>query len=184
MLEYKKNVKLVEFEERLYDTVVVAIPFLEDPKDQLHPASLVDYVNRGGNVLLFVDGTISDHWREFATEFGVYFEDPDSAVLDHVASVDGNAAVVRASVPADSRVLSSARGKTVAYRGIGHSVEKTNPLLWSVLSAPATSYSGQVNDKPKAGTLSGSDVSLISVLQARNNARVAFVGSLDLFNGK
>ena len=58
-----------------------------------------------------------------------------------------------------------------------------NPLVLSVLHASSTSYSYQadlpVDDYPLAV---GTNTLLIAALQARNNARVVFVGSLDFFS--
>ena len=58
-----------------------------------------------------------------------------------------------------------------------------NPLVLSVLHASSTSYSYQpdaaVDDYPLAV---GTNTLLVAALQARNNARVVFVGSLDFFS--
>ena len=58
-----------------------------------------------------------------------------------------------------------------------------NPLVLSVLHASSTSYSYQtdveVDDYPLAV---GTNTLLVAALQARNNARVVFIGSLDFFS--
>lgn len=58
-----------------------------------------------------------------------------------------------------------------------------NPLVLSVLHASSTAYSYQpdveVDDYPLAV---GTNTLLVAALQARNNARVVFVGSLDFFS--
>ena len=58
-----------------------------------------------------------------------------------------------------------------------------NPLVLSVLTASSTAYSFNPDEKieefPHAV---GKNTLLVSALQARNNARVVFVGSLDFFS--
>jgi oligosaccharyltransferase complex subunit beta len=63
------------------------------------------------------------------------------------------------------------------------SIDAENPLLIEILTGSPTSYtynpSTQVTDYPHTV---GKSTLLISGLQARNNARVMFVGSLDFFS--
>lgn len=58
-----------------------------------------------------------------------------------------------------------------------------NPLVLPLLHASSTSYSynpdDPVDDYPLAV---GTNTLLIAALQARNNARVVFVGSIDFFS--
>ena len=58
-----------------------------------------------------------------------------------------------------------------------------NPLLLEVLTASSSSYSYYadvaISDYPHAV---GKSTLLITALQARNNARVVFAGSLDFFS--
>ena len=69
------------------------------------------------------------------------------------------------------------------FRGIGMTADAENPLVLSVLSASSTAYSFNPDEKieefPHAV---GKNTLLVSALQARNNARVVFVGSLDFFS--
>ncbi|KAI3674741.1 hypothetical protein L2E82_51967 [Cichorium intybus] len=73
----------------------------------------------------------------------------------------------------------------VVFKGIGHSLNPANSLVLKVLSASPSAYSA--NPKSKLSTppsLSGSSISSVSVVQARNNARIVFSGSSDLFSNK
>jgi len=75
-------------------------------------------------------------------------------------------------------------GAPILFRGIGHKAG-TVPLLVKILWANDTAYSyeikdGQVVDQEPLAV--GKDIGLISALQARNNARVTFVGSLEFFS--
>jgi oligosaccharyltransferase complex subunit beta len=71
------------------------------------------------------------------------------------------------------------------FRGIGHAAHPSNSLVLKVLSASPSAYSA--NPKTKLASppsLTGSAISLVSVMQARNNARVLISGSLDLFSNR
>ncbi|KAG0481863.1 hypothetical protein HPP92_009947 [Vanilla planifolia] len=62
----------------------------------------------------------------------------------------------------------------VLFRGIGHSVNPANTL-----------HTYKPKDQTfKSSLLTGSAISLVSVVQARNNARVLICGSLDLFSNR
>ncbi|KAI3722974.1 hypothetical protein L2E82_34225 [Cichorium intybus] len=70
----------------------------------------------------------------------------------------------------------------VLFKEIGHSLNPANSL---VLSASPSAYSVNPNSNISSPpSLSGSSISLVSVVQARNNARIVFSGSLDLFSNK
>ena len=69
------------------------------------------------------------------------------------------------------------------YQGTGLIVDPTNPLLLEVLTASSSAYSHnpekEITEYPHA---TGKNTVLIAGLQARNNARVIFSGSLDFFS--
>ena len=71
------------------------------------------------------------------------------------------------------------------FRGIGQDIEEDSPLLFSLLSAAPTAFSffpaQPVNDHPH---VVGSKTSLVTALQARNNARVIIAGSIELFSDR
>ncbi|KAH9624665.1 hypothetical protein KSS87_001675 [Heliosperma pusillum] len=73
----------------------------------------------------------------------------------------------------------------VLFRGIGQSVNPSNNLALKVLSASPSAYSSNPSKKlANAPLLTGSSISLVSVVQARNNARVLISGSLKMFSDR
>ncbi|TVU40056.1 hypothetical protein EJB05_13504, partial [Eragrostis curvula] len=73
----------------------------------------------------------------------------------------------------------------VLFRGIGHVANPSNSLVLTVLYASTSAYSA--NPKTKLASppsLTGLAISLVSVMQARNNARVLISGSLDMFSNR
>lgn len=131
--------------------------------------------------------------RKLALEFDVTFDDRFTAVFDHfnydtvvgrsrhdAIVVDPSSQMTKVNAIVDSDDFG---GKPLLFRGLGHQVAPTNKLLTKVLWAGPEAYSWEnvnekepVNEDPKMG---GRDISLVSVMQARNNARIAFLGSLD-----
>merc|ERR1711974_452574 len=69
------------------------------------------------------------------------------------------------------------------YRGVGLLTDPANPLVLEVLTASSTAYSHNpdlpLTEYPHAV---GKQTVLVAGLQARNNARVIFSGSLDFFS--
>ncbi|CAF5210305.1 unnamed protein product, partial [Rotaria magnacalcarata] len=143
-------------------------------------------------VLVAGSNTVGDVIREFASECGIEFADDKSAVVDHLnydLSDDGQHTLIVASpsnLLSSELIVGQAKKNNLPFlfRGTGMSSDPENPLLLDVLTASSTSYTANPDEK----TLSeypatvGKRTLLISVLQARNNARVGFVGSLDFFS--
>lgn len=78
-----------------------------------------------------------------------------------------------------------ASNKPVLFKGIGHSVNPDNILAVKVLKGNPTSYSADPDLPISDNTLSSGDKTLlVSAVQARNNARLLFAGSLDMFSNK
>jgi len=71
----------------------------------------------------------------------------------------------------------------ILFRGVGMVSDPDNPLVLSLLRASSTAYSynplEKIDEFPMAV---GSSTLLVAALQARNNARVVFVGSLEFFS--
>ncbi|KAH7282521.1 hypothetical protein KP509_35G034400 [Ceratopteris richardii] len=135
---------------------------------------------------------MSETLRTIANECGVEFdEDSNAVVIDHLNFAESETDTEHSLIAADTFVASSAilgeKGAEapVLFQGIAHSVAPANDLVIKVLSASASAYSAnpevQLNGPP---SLSGTSISLVSVLQARNNARVLISGSLSLFSNK
>ncbi|XP_010425395.2 PREDICTED: dolichyl-diphosphooligosaccharide--protein glycosyltransferase 48 kDa subunit-like [Camelina sativa] len=130
--------------------------------------------------------------RGIVTECGVDFDEDSSAMLiDHtsfsVFDVDGNHTLIAADDLVKSDViLGKAKIEApVLFRGVAHSLNPTNSLVFKVLSASPSAYSANPSSKLSSPPqLTGSAISLVSVMQARNNARVVISGSLQLFSDR
>jgi oligosaccharyltransferase complex subunit beta len=161
---------------------------------ELGPQSLVELLRRGVNLLVVLSSELTEHWRDFAREFDIDFDERGHRLIDHYAFDskldDGShttviVPLINVKAPFISRETQG--GPPILYRGTTHEVGRL-PLLSEVLTAPATSYGYDISlsdpsDAPVDDVFaSASGAGLISAFQAKNNARVAFVGSTDLFS--
>lgn len=137
--------------------------------------------------------------RDFALECGVEFEKKGNLVMDHVSPIKDESDIYNSVIAATDFVKSDrvvgaklASGKTkkpVAFSGIGMTLEPNNILGFHALVAPATAYSAnpvkEITAKVvESDLLFGNEIGLVTAIQARNNARLVFAGSLDLFADK
>ncbi|CAG8547414.1 14908_t:CDS:2, partial [Dentiscutata heterogama] len=186
------NVELFSYGERAYDHVINFAPKTKNYKDKVNPLSLLNFVNNGGNILLGASSELSETIRDFAREFDIDFDDLDTSVIDHFnydKSDDGkHTLIIAKGITNNEAILTKnvIEGPPVLFRGIAHKVG-TVPLLTKILWAGETAYSyetkadQQVDQEP---LVVGSKAMLVSALQARNNARITFVGSTELFSDR
>lgn len=160
------------------------------PSD-LSPQSLYSYVEKARNLLVVLSPDLSEFWRDFAREFDIEFDDRGNKVIDHFSYDtqldDGSHSTLVIPLAASPSPFVSAAtqaGPPLLYRGAGHETGRL-PLVTNVVHARSTSYSADPSPSEplvEDAFISSSAVGLVSSLQARNNARVSFVGSLDLFS--
>jgi len=150
------------------------------------------FVGSGYDLIVAANSNASDLIRETATDCGVDFdEDPTAIVVDHsgyaVSATEGDHTVIAADDFIKSDViLGSINIKApVLFQRIGHSVNPTNSLVLKALSASPSAFSANPKSKlTSPPSLTGSSISLVSVIQARNNARVLISGSLSMFGNR
>jgi len=78
-------------------------------------------------------------------------------------------------------------GVVAVPNAVGHTLGNSSPLLAPILKAPATAY--PYNPKEEGESIedvfaTGSQLSLISAMQARNSARFTVLGSLEMLQDK
>lgn len=151
---------------------------------------ITEFVDDGGNVLVAGSSQSGDAIRELASEFGFEVDEEGAAVIDHLnydVSDTGDHTTIVASpenlIDAEIIVGNKKSVSPLLYRGTGLLADRENPLVLQILTADSTAYSyipeNQIKEYPHAvgrGTL------LIAALQARNNARVIFSGSIYFFS--
>ncbi|SGZ05020.1 BQ5605_C032g11104 [Microbotryum silenes-dioicae] len=175
-----------------FQHILLFAPSAKQLPEDLNPQRLVEYTQHGKNLLVALSPHVSEFWRDFAREFDLEFDDRGTRVIDHFSydvSLDDDSSHSVIVVPLSGCrppfvASETGAGPPVLYRGIGHAVGR-RPLATNILYAPVTSYSGDpsrvgnlVDDVHLAGTSTG----LVTAFQAKNNARITFVGSTDVFS--
>ncbi|CAF4020356.1 unnamed protein product, partial [Rotaria magnacalcarata] len=186
------SLQIVKYGEYIYDNIILFAPGTKEFGGRLDAEVLTEFIDAGGNILIAGSNTIGDAIREFAGECGIEFADDKNAVIDHLnydANDDGQHTLIVASpdnLLTSELITGQAKraGLPFLFRGIGMSSDPENPLLLDVLTGSSSSYTANPDEKSLAEypITVGKRTLLISVLQARNNARVGFVGSLDFFS--
>ena len=82
-----KEVVLLKYGDYVYDNIVLFAPSTDEFSD-ITFESILDFINAGGNLLVAVNGDISDNMRFFAASCGVEFDKKGSQVIDHFAHED------------------------------------------------------------------------------------------------
>ncbi|KAM2988976.1 hypothetical protein FF2_003006 [Malus domestica] len=175
-----------------YDALILFSPSVDRFGGSIDLAAILDFVDSGHDLIIAADTNASDLIRQIAVECGVDFdEDPAAMVIDHtsyaVSDTEGDHTVIASDdfIKSDVILGSEKIEAPVLFQGIGHAVNSENSLVLKVLSASPSAYSanpkGKLSNPP---SLTGSAISLVSVVQARNNARVLISGSLSLFSDR
>ncbi|RMZ83680.1 hypothetical protein DV738_g1034, partial [Chaetothyriales sp. CBS 135597] len=200
--ESPKNDQLSLFRhgELAYDHLILTPPKSKGYGPALTPKLLVDYTNAGGNVLLGLSSTAStpSAISSLLLELDISLPaDRTSVVVDHF-HFDTSSAPDKHDVlllprpqPLRQDVINFFGGDGVLAlpNTVGQSLGNASPLLAPILKAPATAYTHNPKDEGDSVEIedifaTGSQLSLISALQARNNARFVVLGSLEMLQDK
>ncbi|XXG49382.1 hypothetical protein AAC387_Pa02g3584 [Persea americana] len=186
------KLSLKRYGQYLYDGLILFSPSIKRFGGSLDLASVLEFVDSGHDLIIGADSSASDLIRDIATECGVDFdEDAAAVVIDHTSyaasEAEGDHTLIASDDFIQSDVILGEKkiAAPVLFRGIGHSLNAANSLVLKVLSASPSAYSANLKTKLSSPpSLTGSAISLVSVVQARNNARVLLSGSLDLFSNR
>eukprot|EP00736_Rhodelphis_marinus_P001799 Rmarinus@m.3273 len=179
------NAVLHEFGEYLYDNLVLFSPEAEDFAN-FGMDDVLEFIDQGGNVIIAGSFEMSDAMRDLANECGVEFDEQGTAAIDeeHAHSLDskydGESSVFTTKNVIKNSVIVGQKTGPILFYGLGHALLEDNPLVMTVVGGESTTTSIDPEDPNAEPFVSGRDTGLVSVLQARNNARVLVTGSLDL----
>lgn len=189
------NLVLKKYGENLYDNIIIFAPEIDDFA-RISFEDFSEFSNDGGNILMAVNENVSEGMRDFAALCGVEFDAQGTAVIDHFAFEKEEDVGMRHTTVDISNVIDSSilvgdylelpvASKKILYKGIGHAVEESNVHGIKVLRGNPSTYSANptqnVGDYPENA---GADTLLVTVFQGRNNARLLFSGSLDMFSNE
>lgn len=183
------NLVLSKYGEFLYKHLIIFAPSVEEFGGALNVDSITEFIDGGGNVLVAGSSHSGDALRELASECGFEIDEEGATVIDHL-NYDVNDGGHHTTIVADAENLINApiivgdkNVPPLLYRGTGLIADVDNPLVLRLLTASSSAYSynpdHSVKEYPHAV---GRNTLLIAGLQARNNARVLFSGSLYFFS--
>lgn len=181
---------LSKYGEYLYQNLVIFAPSVEEFGGSISVEAIARFIDDGGNVLVTGSSTSGEAIRDLATECGFEIDEENAAVIDHMNYDElldlGDHTTIVASPKnlIDSEIIVGSKNvKPLLYRGTGILADRENPLVIPLLTADSTAYSyvpdTPIKDYPHAV---GKGAILLAALQARNNARVVFSGSLYFFS--
>nr|XP_061803173.1 dolichyl-diphosphooligosaccharide--protein glycosyltransferase 48 kDa subunit-like isoform X2 [Nerophis lumbriciformis] len=182
------SLSLIKYGQLPYEHLIIFSPSVEDFGGSINVETITSFIDGGGNVLVAASSDIGDPIRELGSECGIEFDEEKTAVIDH-HNFDKSDRGEHTLIVADPENLLKAPtivGKTnkpVLFKGVGMVADPDNPLVLDILTGSSTAYSF-FPDKPisQYPHAVGKNTLLIAGLQARNNARVVFSGSLDFFS--
>ncbi|XP_062316002.1 dolichyl-diphosphooligosaccharide--protein glycosyltransferase 48 kDa subunit [Osmerus eperlanus] len=183
------SLSLIKYGQFLYDHLVIFAPSVEDFGGNINVETITAFIDGGGNVLVAASSDIGDPLRELGSECGIEFDEEKTAVIDHHnydVSDPGDHTLIVAdpeNLLKASTIVGKATEKPILFKGVGMVADPENPLVLDILTGSSTSYSyfpdRPISQYPHAV---GKNTLLIAGLQARNNARVVFSGSMLFFS--
>ncbi|XP_022125261.2 dolichyl-diphosphooligosaccharide--protein glycosyltransferase 48 kDa subunit [Pieris rapae] len=183
------NLFLSKYGEYLYKNLIIFSPTVVEFGGQIDTEAITKFIDDGGNLLVAGNSAASDVYREIATECGFEMDEESASVIDHfnfdsLDDGDHTRIVVSPKNLINAPTIVGAQNtKPLLFEGTGLILDKENTLVLPLLTADSTAYSynpkSQVKEYPHAV---GRKTVLIAALQARNNARIVFSGSLFFFS--
>jgi len=189
-----KDTKLLVDGEYIYDAVILLTPESDVYGKGVTPSVLLDFVDQGGSVFVAADRKYSAATKKLVAGLGIQLDDLGTAVIDHGTSVplldDGSHTWVAAGGHTTSPAILGATKSSgtvialdgpIVFHGIGATMFDGNELVDPVLWGSDTCYSAVPDSVlSEVPLVTGKSVVLGAVLQARNGARGAYLGSVSM----
>ena len=187
----ESSLVLSKYGEYLYDHLIIFAPSVEEFGGAIDKNGIVDFIDNGGNVLVAASSAVGDVLRDIGSEVGLELDEEGTAAIDHVnydvkdAGDHTLLAVDPANIVDVELMVGPKPSVPALYRGIGMTADADNPLVLEIMNGYSTTYSYFTKDSiTEYPLVVGRSTLLIAGLQARNNARVVFSGSLDFFSNE
>ncbi|KAL9056239.1 MAG: hypothetical protein Q9162_003030 [Coniocarpon cinnabarinum] len=189
----KSSPRIFHLGTRAYDHLLILPSKLKSLGPTLTPQILLDFQKEEGNILLALSSVTATttSLNSLLLELDISIPaDRDATVVDHFnydaqsASEDHNVLLLQHPEPRrkDVRNYFSGDGLLAFPHSLGQSLGNANPLIAPILTAPSTAYSYNSKDEAEAAEepfATGSQLSLVSTMQARNSARFTVLGSAE-----
>ncbi|KAJ9073614.1 oligosaccharyl transferase glycoprotein complex, beta subunit [Entomophthora muscae] len=155
------ELSIIRSDERLYDHIIFFSPETKVKSKSLAESNILEFIGLGGNIMMVADSKVHN-----ATDA------PNS--WEHIIAHPKASKFISAS---------TSSGRPIVFEGIAHSISNTQPQIASLLQPSPTAYSSLQSAFGNPG-LYGTEISLVSAHQSRNNARFTVFGSTEMFSDK
>lgn len=186
-----QTLTLAKYGEYVYDNLIIFAPSVEEFGGNIDVKAITDFIDNGGNVLVAASSEIGEVLRDLALEVGLDPDERGSAVIDHLNYDVGDhgdhtlLVMDQGNIISSPLITGSSSPQPVLYQGLGLLADVDNPLVIEIMTGYTTSYSYNpgydIIDYPHAV---GKSTLLIAGMQARNNARIVFSGSIQFFSNE
>ncbi|TNN27142.1 Dolichyl-diphosphooligosaccharide--protein glycosyltransferase subunit [Liparis tanakae] len=180
------SLSLIKYGQFLYDHLIIFAPSVEgDPLRELGSECGIEFDEEKTSVIDHHNYDVSDagevsriRFRSAPSVSGLQTLTSDPCRLQHTLIVADPEILMKAPT-----IVGKPTNRPVLFKGVGMVADPENPLVLDILTGSSTTYSffpdRPISQYPHAV---GKNTLMIAGLQARNNARVVFSGSLDFFS--
>jgi len=178
-----KDLELIKYEESLYDHLILFAPETDYYENDLGAKQIIEFIDRGGNVLLAANENTGTTMQELLYEFGSIVDEAKFNVFDnfvHNGTTPNVLAIDKLDYPISLEKLEA----PVLYSGTAIKFKGKNPYSKPLLVAGPAAYSWDNSNVTKDPLVTGRNVVLVNTLQAVNNARIIMTGSTKMFTNK
>jgi len=178
-----EELALSKYEESLYDHLILFAPETNYYENDLGASQIIEFINKGGNVLLAANEKTGTTFQELLYEFGSIVDEANFNVIDNFAH-NGTTPNILAIDKLDAQISLDKLEAPVLYSGTAIKFKGKNPYSKPILVAGPAAYSWDNSVVDKDPLVTGRDVVLVNSLQAINNSRVIMTGSLKMFTNE
>ncbi|CAL5871779.1 uncharacterized protein PFLUO_LOCUS6032 [Penicillium psychrofluorescens] len=192
------DLSLFQHGERAYDHLLILPPKSKGLGPALTPKNILEFLNTDGNILLALSGksSTSSAINSLLLEADIHLSPDRSAVVVDHFNYDTISAAEKHDVlllprpgplRPDIKPFFDGEGVLALPRIAPQTLGSDSVLVAPVLHAPATAYSYNPREEiPAAEDIqaTGSQLNAVSVMQARNSARFAVLGSVEALEDK
>ncbi|KAJ5649573.1 uncharacterized protein N7484_003296 [Penicillium longicatenatum] len=193
--ESPKSDKLSLFEhgERAYDHLLILPPKSKGLGPNLTPKNILDFMNKDGNIILALSGkaSTSSAISSLLLELDIHLSNDRSAVVIDHFNYDTISAAEKHDVlllerpgplRPDVKALFDGEGVLALPRVAPQTLGSNSQLISPILRAPATAYAYNPKEEvpsPDDIEATGSQLNVVSAVQALNSARFVVLGSVE-----
>ncbi|KAJ5653243.1 hypothetical protein N7490_000246 [Penicillium lividum] len=193
--ESPKSDKLSLFQhgERAYDHLLILPPKSKGLGPNLTPKHILDFMNQDGNILLALSGkaSTSSAISSLLLELDIHLSNDRSAVvIDHfnydtISSAEKHDVLLlerQGPLRPDVKAFFDGEGVLALPRVAPQTLGSDSQLIAPILRAPATAYAYNPKEEmpsPEDIEATGSQLNVVSAVQALNSARFAVLGSVE-----